>query len=33
MSHEKADDGENDGSAGTTNPQDGDHWELEDDDE
>jgi len=32
MDHGKNDDGDNDGSAGTTNPQDGDHWEDEDDD-
>jgi len=31
MSHEKNDDGDNDGSSGTTTPIDGDHWEDEDD--
>ena len=28
--HDKNDDGDSDGSSGTTNPQDGDHWEDED---
>ncbi len=28
--HDKNDDGDSDGSGGTTNPQDGDHWEDED---
>ncbi|QWT29893.1 hypothetical protein PP631_gp114 [Streptomyces phage KimJongPhill] len=29
--HDKNDDGDSDGGSGTTNPQDGDHWEDEDD--
>lgn len=29
--HDKNGDGDNDGSSGTTNPQDGDHWEDEED--
>lgn len=28
--HDKNDDGDSDGSSGTTNPQDGDHWEDDD---
>ncbi len=27
MGHDKNDDGDSDGGSGTTNPQDGDHWE------
>ena len=29
--HDKNDDGDSDGGSGTTQPQDGDHWEDEDD--
>lgn len=31
MGHDKNDDGASDGSSGTTEPQDGDHWEDEED--
>jgi hypothetical protein len=30
MGHDRNDDGDSDGSSGTTEPQDGDHWEDDD---